>query len=329
MPYPHRTKVEKLSPLVKKPHEQIQKLDQLRLKRSLGNSYIINNLVGIGQHGRVYQGTHLPEERIIAIKIGFQQSPDTKLAKYQERLERCASLSHPNLIQILDIGHDSIDNAIVFAMEWVDGSNLDLAIETRQDSLTIGTLLGYFKKIAKGIDHVHSYDLIHRDIKPQNIFILPNDEIKISDFGTLLSKSETLSGAQTPTFGTPAFISPEQIIGTEVSPRTDIYSFGQTIYYLLTRCYAFDVKTPKDLLFAHMHQQPVSVRRRNEAWPSDLDNVFKIALAKNPKNRYSTATELYKSVQEALKSVTPLRISSFFAGTLSKSSGDTIPLPKL
>jgi serine/threonine protein kinase len=241
----------------------------------------------------------------------------------------CLRLDHPNVVRVLGCGCNREERLAFLIMEHVDGTNLRSYVEELGDNLTVGGALQLITQVAEGLDEIHASNLIHRDIKPDNIFVSRQTGIaKIGDFGlsvTLLDFADRLDVGRD-AYGTPAFVAPEQIIGTAFDRRVDIYSFAMTVYYILTGVVAYDYRTERELLYAHIHQDPVMPSRRNSSWPEALDAALARSLSKHPERRHLNALTLAREVQRALEAFTPLRLSSFRHGTLAPQSSTEVSI---
>ncbi len=126
--------------------------------------------------------------------------------------------------------------------------------------------------------------------------------------------------------GTPAFVAPEQIFSARFGPEADIFALAMTIYVILARAPAYDARTPREHLFAHIHRDPIPLRRRNRSWPAELDRALARSLSRHPGERHPSADQLAADVATALRPHTPLRLISFFDGSLSRFSSGEIPI---
>ncbi|MEO8377179.1 MAG: serine/threonine-protein kinase, partial [Candidatus Sumerlaeota bacterium] len=195
-----------------------------------------------------------------------------------------------------------------------DGPTLQEYVTEVANEITIRRLLQLLSNISHGLDEIHSHKMIHRDIKPDNVFISRSDLTpKIGDFGLSLTQLDFNDRLNVgiDAHGTPAYIAPEQIIGTSFDRRVDIYAFAMMVYYLLTQRFAYDFSSERDLLMAHIHQQPIPPSRRNPKWPESLDKSLVRSLSKNPERRHPSAQSLMRDVEQALAPFTPMRLASW------------------
>ena len=264
--------------------------------------------LGDGAMGRVYKAWDPVVTRAVAIKtIKTERLPKAQSAEYLERFRREAQaaggLNHPNIVNIFDIGDDHI------VMECIEGQNLQDRIrqEGRLSPDAVSALLG---PIAEALDHAHAAGIIHRDIKPANIMIQADGQPKLTDFGV----ARVADSAMTATgeiLGSPTYMSPEQVAGLEVTPRSDVYSLAVVAYEALTGQPPFQGKTITAVISRVMHEKPPPPRRWNAELPTRYDDVFARALAKEPAERFATASELVsaldlRSFELALDDLVPL-----------------------
>ena len=264
--------------------------------------------LGDGAMGRVYSAWDPAVTRVVAIKtIKTERLPKQHSGEYLERFRREAQtaggLNHPNIVNIFDIGDDHI------VMEYIEGQNLQDRIreEGRVPPEAVSALLG---PIAEALDHAHAAGIIHRDIKPANIMIQANGQPKLTDFGVarIADSAMTATGE---ILGSPTYMSPEQVAGLEVTPRSDVYSLAVVAYEALTGQPPFQGKTITAVISRVMHEKPAPPRQWNAELPTRYDDVFARALAKEPAERFATASEFagaldIRSLELALDDLVPV-----------------------
>ncbi len=288
-------------------------LDSL-VDQVLDERYAVDQLIGMGAMGAVFQARQLRLRRTVALKV-----PKPSLCLEEEFLRRferealtMAKVVHQNIVQIFDV-YVSPDyrNPSFIAMEYVEGTQLDHFLKTQKETLTVSGVIDLFRQIANGVDAAHRHGIVHRDIKPSNILVtMPQRVPKIMDFGIAQVEMEdaykTTEGAGM--MGTPAFMAPEQITGGDITPATDVYALGMVLYKLLGGKAPWTTKNTHELLFAKVNTTPHPASQRNEALPGELDSVLSRALAVDPEVRQQTTAELVEEVSRALE---PLRNLSF------------------
>jgi serine/threonine-protein kinase len=265
------------------------------LPRTIGR-YEITGRLGKGAMGVVYSARDGMMERTVAIKVmmtDLEDDPETSARFYREA-RSAGQLIHPNIITIFDMGQD--DGRPFIVMEFLDGETLNKYL-ARPDAQTIEAKIDLMVQICEGLQAAHSHGIFHRDIKPGNLLVRGNGELKIVDFGIarLASSSITASGL---IVGTPDYMSPEQARGHDVDQRSDIFSAGAVFYYMLTARKPFASQELTAVLMKVQTEDPLPIRE-TEAPPA-LARIVMKALAKNPADRYQSCAEMITEL-EALK----------------------------
>lgn len=295
----------------------------------LEHRYEVEDLIGEGAMGYVYRGRQIRLKRPVAIKV---PRPDlTANSEFMERFERealaMAKCVHENIVTIFDVYVSRTPGEISYiAMELVNGPELDDFLRDHSAELKVGDVVDLFLQLARAIDAAHGAGVIHRDIKPSNIVVTQPKMIpKIMDFGIARGRLDQSLLTQTDvTIGTPAYMAPELIKGENAGPAADIYSFAQTIYYLLARAQPFTGTSTIALMYAKVHKSPTPLRDYNEHWPEALGDVLDQGLHKLPDKRPATALELARSIEKALSSFKDYPFSQFF---VDPDAVETIVVP--
>jgi serine/threonine-protein kinase len=245
----------------------------------------------MGGMGVVYKATQDPLNRIVALKVlPPQLSLNDELAKrFDIEAKAISRLQHQNIVSLYEAGEDK--GYRYFAMQFVDGENLSARIQAKKP-MPSSEIIDIAKQICRGLRYAHSQNVIHRDIKPQNILIDKEHIARLSDFGIakiFASSGITLTGV---TVGTPEYMSPEQAEGEDVDAKTDIYSLGVVIYEMLTKKPPFLANNPVATAYKHVHEIPIppSVKRRDT--PKRLELIVLKALKKDKKERYESVDEM-------------------------------------
>jgi serine/threonine-protein kinase len=263
--------------------------------------YRVTEYVGAGGMASVYKGHHTRLDRSVAIKVmhaNFTHDPNF-LARFEREARIVARLEHPNIIPIYD--YSEVDGQPYLVMKFVEGQTLKDALRASDGPLPIETTLRLMRRIAGAIDYAHGQGVLHRDIKPSNIIIDPRGEPYITDFGLariLQAGASTMSADVM--LGTPQYISPEQAKGqVELDARTDLYSLGIVLYEIVTGSVPFGGDTPYAIVHDHIYSPPPRPRDRNPQITPAVDEVLLRALAKDPAERYPTATALIEEFAAA------------------------------
>ncbi len=257
-------------------------------QRTLNNRYELQAKVGDGGMAVVYRALDTQLNRIVAIKIlrDTYASDPGFLARFKREAQSAAGLSHPNIVNVYDVGQDGDLNYIV--MEYVDGGNLKEVIN-REAPLPTGQALEFAAQICDAIGYAHSRNLIHRDIKPQNILIDKSGRVKVADFGIAKGQGDMTLTQTGVTLGTVHYFSPEQAKGLPATPQSDLYSIGVVLYEMLTGRIPFESDNPVALALKHLEEPPPPPRRFNPNIPPDLEQIVLKSLSKNPTQRYANA----------------------------------------
>lgn len=265
------------------------------------DGYDVQSVLGRGGMGVVYRARHLKLNRTVALKmlLSGAYADLYELARFQREAETVAGLSHPNIVQVHDVG--DLDGQPYFTMEFVEGQSLAEVLAGMPQAAR--ATAEFVAILARAVQVAHEGGIIHRDLKPGNVLLAPNGTPKISDFGLARRfESEadlTLSGAR---IGTPSYMAPEQAAGQTnlIGPSADIYALGAVLYEMLTGRPPFRAETAIETQRQVIAEEPVSPSRLNPKVPRDLETVCLKCLHKEPMRRYATAAALADDLQRFL-----------------------------
>lgn len=266
-------------------------------ERILDQRYQLDERIGSGGMADVYKATDILLNRPVAVKILHDQfKRDTEfINKFQREARAAARLSHPNIVNIYDVGVSEGDHYIV--MEYVPGKTLKDKI--RQDGhLSTEEALRIAREIAEALAHAHANGLVHCDIKPHNILMMADGHIKVADFGIARAVTESTMTYSGNVVGSVHYFSPEQAKGTMITPKSDVYSLGVVLYEMLTGRIPFTGETPVSIALKHLQETPVPVREINPTIPASVEDVVDSAMQKDPELR-PTSEELIHTIQQA------------------------------
>jgi len=264
--------------------------------RTLNGRYRLLGRIGSGGMAAVYRAQDLKLGRIVAIKMLHESltSDEGFLIRFQREAHAAANLTHPNIVTVHDIGQEEYRHYIV--MEYVDGFTLKQIIRDANEDgrfLPVSRVLDLAIQICNGIGYAHRANLVHCDLKPQNVLVTRDDRVKVADFGiarAITEASQHLADSQV--WGTPQYISPEQAAGMAPTPASDVYAIGVIMFEMLTGHLPFAADSPTAIALKHLQETPPSILEYNPGVPRQLDDIVQKLLAKEPSARYSTAGQL-------------------------------------
>jgi serine/threonine protein kinase len=266
----------------------------------LNQRYRLVELVGAGGMATVYRGEDLLLERTVAVK--FLREPFASDPAFRERFlgeaRAAARLDHPNIVRIYDVGEDEGHHPYI-VMEIVEGEDLKTLIR-RDGPLPVSQALNLTRQICAGVGLAHRAGIVHCDLKPQNILVTYEGQAKVADFGIARAfQSEEHPSQEEPedvVWGSPHYIAPEQAMGKQPTPATDVYSIGVMLYEMLTGVPPFHDPDPAALALKHVQEEPASLRSLNPRVPPGLELLVRRALSKDPSARYHNADQLGMAV---------------------------------
>lgn len=250
--------------------------------------------LGAGAMASVYKARQLSLDRIVAIKVlpkKFSDNPQF-IERFYAEGRAAAQLNHPNIVQAYDVGRAGEYH--YFVMECVEGRTVYDDI-TKHKRYSEAEALDIVVQIAEALHHAHAKGLIHRDVKPKNLMITQEGVAKLADMGLAraISDKEAAEAEAGKAFGTPYYISPEQIRGErDIGPQTDIYSLGATLYHMVTGNVPFDGKNPSSVMHKHLKADLVPPDHVNPKLSAGISEVIEMMMAKKPAKRYRTAKDL-------------------------------------
>lgn len=265
----------------------------------IANRYTIISLIGQGGMADVYRATDMILSRDVAIKVLRSKLSDDPmiLVRFQREASAASRLSHPNVVDIYDVGEYEGMHYIV--MEYVKGPTLKQLIQ-RRGALDVLEAVFIMKQLTSAIANAHEHQIIHRDIKPQNILVKDDGTVKITDFGIAIAADAVQLTYNNAVMGSAHYLAPESAQGKEPDGRVDIYSLGIVFYELLTGNVPFRGKTPTEIAIKHLREPMPYVRDFNRQIPQSVENIVLKATAKDPDQRYSSAAEMLSDLQSCL-----------------------------
>ena len=265
------------------------------LNTLLDDRYEMQEVIGVGGMAVIYKALDTRLNRYVAIKVLKEEfAADPALyADFTSESQAVAMLSHPNIVAVYDVSSTEQANYIV--MELIEGITLKQYIN-RRGALSWKEALHFASQIARALTHAHERGIIHRDIKPQNVMILKDANIKVSDFG-IASLENTKKEADGQAVGSVHYIAPEQAKGYPADARSDVYSLGIVMYEMLTGTQPYDGKTPQEIAIKHITGEYVSPRKIRPDIPEELERITMKAMNADIDKRYANAATLLRDLE--------------------------------
>lgn len=265
----------------------------------IAGKYEILEEIGRGGMGTVYKAYQQSLDRVVAIKVLYENLADDPefRARFQNEATIVAHLTHPNIVAVYDIERHGKTFAII--MEYVEGQSLQKLVDA--GTLDERTTLLIGAQIARALHYAHEQGVIHRDVKPDNILVTSTGVAKITDFGIARFRGGKFRTQAGVSMGTPRFMSPEQVTGHEVDGRSDLYSLGVCLYYCLTGRVPFDGDNAFAVATRHIYEKPVPPSEINPSVSPAAEMVVMRALQKRKEDRFATGEEMAKALEEAVR----------------------------
>lgn len=284
--------------------------------KRLDGRYEVQEIIGVGGMSVVYKAYDNVDDRIVAIKIlkdEFLNNEEFK-RRFKNESKAIALLSHENIVRVYDVNFGEKLQYIV--MEYIDGITLKEYIN-KQNSITWNDAVYFMTQILRAVQHAHDKGIVHRDIKPQNIILLPNGTLKVTDFGIArFSRSETKTLTEQ-AIGSVHYIAPEQAKGEQTDERADIYSMGVVLYEMLAGKVPFDSENAVSVALMQVQANAEKLTQINPNIPKGLEQICVHAMQKNPDDRYQSATEMLLDIEEIIKN--PNTVFNYASNTESQT----------
>ena len=281
-------------------HIFLRKVNKMIMKgQKINDRYQIIKTIGEGGMANVYLAYDTILDRNVAVKVlrGDLANDEKFVRRFQREALSASSLSHPNIVEVYDVGEDN--GLYYIVMEYIEGKHLKQLIKKR-GNLTIREVVDIMLQLTDGMSGAHDSYIIHRDIKPQNIMILENGLIKITDFGIAMALNATQLTQTNSVMGSVHYLPPEQACGKGATIQSDVYSMGILMYELLTGNVPFKGDNAVEIALKHIKENIPNVKDENPTVPTSVANIVKRATAKNLKNRYQDAREMNQDLKTCL-----------------------------
>ena len=268
--------------------------------QKINDRYQIIRSIGEGGMANVYLAYDTILDRNVAVKIlrGDLANDEKFVRRFQREATNASSLMHPNIVEMYDVGEDNGKYFIV--MEYIEGQTLKSLIKKR-GALTLSEVIDIMLQLTSGIECAHEKYIIHRDIKPQNVLILDDGRVKITDFGIAVALNSNELTQTNSVMGSVHYLPPEQANGSTATIKSDIYSLGILMYELLVGSLPFKGENAVEIAIKQMREPIPSVCEINPDIPQSVENIILKAAAKNPKNRYDSVKEMHEDLKTCLE----------------------------
>ena len=268
--------------------------------QKINDRYEIIKTIGEGGMANVYLANDTILDRKVAIKVlrGDLSNDEKFIRRFQREALSVSNLSHPNIVEVYDVGEE--DGQYYTVMEYIEGKTLKQLLKKRE-TLTLTEVIDIMLQLTDGLAHAHESYIIHRDIKPQNIMILDNGLVKITDFGIATALNATQLTQTNSVMGSVHYLPPEQANGKSATVKSDIYSLGILMYELITGSVPFKGDNAVEIALKHMKEKIPSIRKQNPTIPQTVENIVIKATAKNPRNRYDSVKEMHEDLEVCME----------------------------
>jgi len=265
----------------------------------VNDRYQIIKTIGEGGMANVYLAQDTILDRQVAVKVlrGDLADDEKFIRRFQREALSASKLVHPNIVEMYDVGED--DGSYYIVMEYINGKTLKSLVKKR-GALTLHEVIDIMSQLLSAIMCAHDSYIIHRDIKPQNVLILEDGKVKITDFGIAMALNSNELTQTNSVMGSVHYLPPEQANGSGSTIKSDIYSLGILMYELLIGKVPFKGENAVEIAIKQMREPIPSVCSQNPAIPQSIENIILKACAKNPKNRYDSVEQMYNDLKEAL-----------------------------
>jgi len=274
--------------------------NELEVGQILDDRYRVTDIISRSGMATIYKGIDTKDDRVVALKVPFMQfeADPGFYSRFQREAAIGKALNHPYILRMFDDG-DQRKSRPYIVMEYLEGQTLGHLMQVirpmpEPDALKIAS------RVCEALHYMHEHDVVHRDLKPDNIMICSDGSIRIMDFGIAKFEGQRrlTYGGFTPTMGTPDYMAPEQVKGKRGDPRTDVYSLGAILYEMVTGSPPFEGANPFIIMNSRLTGDPVAPRKRNANISPQVEEIILHAMSRNPQDRYQTALEMKAELDE-------------------------------
>ncbi|MFC1960224.1 protein kinase [Chloroflexota bacterium] len=303
-------------------------------RKTLGK-YEITERLGRGGMAEVYRGYHVALDRYVAIKLlhsFLADDPEFK-SRFEKEAQNVAKLKHPNIVQVYDFEYDEDNESYYMVMELIEGPTLKerlFELNTAHEHIPLDEALRIVHDSGSALAYAHRLNMIHRDVKPANLMLDIDDRVVLTDFGIAKIVTGVQFTASGGMIGTPAYMAPEQGLGEAGDERSDIYSLGVILFQLCTGQLPYEADTPLATILKHLNEPVPSPRAIEPDLPEEIELVILKAMAKEPDDRFATATEMttqLASIRQSGRLGTPLVAGISQTQSIRPASGSMAAVP--
>ncbi len=291
----------------------------------LNERYKIKNQIGSGGMALVYEAQDILLDRKVAIKMLRPEfvSDEDFINKFRHEAKAVARITHPNVVSIYDIVES--EDSLYLVMEYIEGKDLKTVIKDR-GKLSIVEALDIANQVTAGVEVAHNNNIIHCDIKPHNILLTENNQIKVTDFGIARAVSTSTMTITDTIMGSAHYFSPEQAQGKEINTYSDIYSIGVVLYEMISGEVPFKGDSPISVALKHIQNDPEELKSVMPSVPEQVNDLVMKTLSKEPEDRFSNASEFREELVDTLKNIET--IDQFNEKEFQNDDSDTKVLKK-
>jgi eukaryotic-like serine/threonine-protein kinase len=272
----------------------------------IAGRYRLEGRLGFGGMSTVHLALDLRLERQVAVKLLAEHLADdpTFVSRFQREAQAAARLVHPNIVQIFDSGLDEASGRHFIVMEYIQGSSC--AEILRDDGwVEVDEAISIIEQACEGLDYAHRHGVVHRDVKPGNLLRAREGEVKLADFGIAKATEQSSITQVGSVLGTAAYLAPEQARGEEAGPRADLYALGVVAYQLISGRLPYEATSLTELALKQQREEPAMLDTLVAAVGPELADAIALALALDPRERYQTAREMGRAIDDGARGISP------------------------
>ncbi len=272
----------------------------------IAGRYRLEGRLGFGGMSTVHLAMDMRLERQVAVKLLAEHLADDPafVSRFQREAQAAARLVHPNIVQVFDSGRDERSDQYFIVMEYIEGSSC--AEILRDDGwVEVGEALKIIEQACEGLNYAHRHGVVHRDVKPGNLLRAREGEVKLADFGIAKATEQSSITQVGSVLGTAAYLAPEQARGEEAGPSADLYALGVVTYQLISGRLPYEASSLTELALKQQQEEPPTLDTLVAAVNPELADAVAVALALDPRDRYSTAREMRRALSDGAKGIAP------------------------